>query len=67
MLAIEWMMTKLKNFDAETLSYSLEGTAEWALCFAPLAQYLYHSSLFSYNFFKTHCFAPLLANCQAKL
>ena len=27
-------MTKLANFDAETLSSSLEGTQQWALNFA---------------------------------
>ena len=56
-------MVKLVNFDAETLSSSLEGTQprpKWVLCLALLAQYLHHSSLFSCNFFRNHCFAPLL-------
>ena len=59
-------MTKLVNFDAETLNSSLEGThpcPKWVLCLALLAQYLHYSSLFSCNFFQKSLLCTT-ANCS---
>ena len=58
-------MVKLVNFDAETLSSSLEDTQprpEWALNFTLLAQYLYYSSLFNCKFSQTLDFVFLLSS-----